>query len=286
MSSVPRDELLSRPIGFDAPLTPLTPIIPSLQRETVQLTHTITTNASIQSDVDTLTDAALKTMRQLKLMQSRINDASQQLDSNEFQQLPLVLDRCDDLERIFATIDRAYAMVTELHDAFTTLDKRCGEIERYQGSSASVRKQVGMFFKTFLSSSETIHKMPEHANMEESMPNLRLYINYHEAKPQQAATPEVAAPFQPSPSKSTLATSPTMTSAPSTPTFSLKALTATSPGSHQETTINNDDFPDNDQDNESGHVDDIPTTDSAEVTVHDDDFESYLAENEIVDEHI
>lgn len=163
------------------------PQLPSLSKHsqelstgTSQILHTLTHDQILVDELTKIQASSDQTQRQLNLLTDHVDKSIDVLDELEIATLPLLVERCHDLEKVYANIDQLYALVKEIEFGLGALEARCDEIEQAQGSSASVRKNVGMWFKSILEVDPKgpQKKMPTQANMlTTAVPDFGLYIN-------------------------------------------------------------------------------------------------------------
>jgi len=151
----------------------------SLTTDFNTLITTISNDSHLLDEITTLNSSAEQTQRQLNLLQDHVDQTLNCLDTLELSTLPILVSRCQDLEKIYCSIDQLYALVKEIEYGFDRLESRCAEIEKSQGSSASVRKNVGLFFKSIFDADikQTKAPMPEGGDMIGAVPDFGLYIN-------------------------------------------------------------------------------------------------------------
>jgi hypothetical protein len=151
----------------------------SLTTDFNTLITTISNDSHLLDEITTLNSSAEQTQRQLNLLQDHVDQTLNCLDTLELSTLPILVSRCQDLEKIYCSIDQLYALVKEIEYGFDRLENRCAEIEKSQGSSASVRKNVGLFFKSIFDADikQTKAPMPDGGDMIGAVPDFGLYIN-------------------------------------------------------------------------------------------------------------
>lgn len=163
-------------MAFNQPLKPLMPHTDTFVQESAEyILHVSNPQATIDK-INEIDAGVQKNQRQLKLLNTRLNDAIEEVDTYEVTTLPTLADKCNDLEQVFEQIDSLYLLVEELGSAFDRLEARCDEVEKYQGSSASKLKSVGLFFKSVLKQDEAPTKLDCQPDCVANLPKIDDYV--------------------------------------------------------------------------------------------------------------